>query len=354
MKTTPLACTALTLVLGMSAHAEQVPVPSRYDSRIGELIYRPNDVFKIWSAPAAAMMLRFSDDETFDAGVAADGCLQNYQPPAEGKPEPCALSIQPRSNVVYLKFRKCMIPQMLLITMKTAAGKLRPYNFEVHTEPMICGDDAAPAKPDGGVKLVSSANAATMPSDIGAGDLKYISTEALTQRAPEPVHYSIAFRYPGDEADKRKESASARRKREKEEAVSAALSREVDFATRDPFSGNRHVRYFGRGSSTIMPRNAWDNGYLTAMVFPDLQRMPSIYRLAKPEQGCTLDGKEGTANYTVRGDTMILTGTEHSWCLRDGDNVVQIWNLDYSPLGSTPGTGTASPDVERVVKGASN
>jgi type IV secretion system protein VirB9 len=82
--------------------------------------------------------------------------------------------------------------------------------------------------------------------------------------------------------------------------------------------------------------------------------MPSVYRLANPGQGCTPDGKEGTANYSVRGDTMILTGTAHSWCLRDGGNVVQIWNLDYSPLGATPGTGTASPAVERVVKGAAN
>lgn len=344
-----LACAALSLALSATSYAEQAPVPSRYDKRIGELIYRPNDVYKIWSAPAGVMALQFSDDETFDAGSAADSCPPNYKPD-----DNCGLSLQPRSNVVYLKFRKCLIPQMLLISMKTAAAKMRTYSFEIHTEPTICGDDE-PSKPnDNGIKLVSGANAAPVPSDIGVGDLKYISTNALTQHAVEPVHYAIQFRYPGDEADKKHEGAAARRKREEKAAVDAALSREVDFATRDPFSGNRHVRYFGRGSATIMPRNAWDNGYLTALTFPDLQRMPSVYRLANPDRGCTVDGKEGTANYSVRGDTMILTGTEHSWCLRDGDNAVQIWNLDYSPLGATPGTGTASPNVERVVKGASN
>ncbi len=112
------------------------------------------------------------------------------------------------------------------------------------------------------------------------------------------------------------------------------------------------LRYFGRGSATIMPRSAFDNGWSTALVFPSLQRMPSVYRLANPEQGCTPTGHEGTANYAVRGDTMILTGTERSWCLRDGDNVVQLWNLDWTSQGATPSTGTASPDVERVVKGA--
>lgn len=348
MKFTLLAGTAIITVLSASAYAEQMPVPSRYDKRIGELTYRPNDVYKIWSAPAGVMIIKFGDEETLAGASAADSCPTNYKPADD-----CGLSIEPRSNVIYLKFRKCLIPQMLLISMKTGDAKMRTYAFEIHTEPTICSDEAAPTKP-AGVQLVSSANATTAPSDIGAGDLKYISTNALTQGAAEPVHYSIQFRYPGDEAEKRHESASARRKREEKVAVDAALSREVDFATRDPFSGNRHVRYFGRGSSTIMPRNAWDNGYLTALTFPDLQRMPSVYRLAKPEQGCTLDGKEGTANYSVRGDTMILTGTEHSWCLRDGDNVVQIWNLDYSALGSSPGTGTASPQVERVVKGASN
>jgi type IV secretion system protein VirB9 len=354
IKSTLLASAAITLALSATAYAEQMPVPSRYDKRIGELIYRPNDVFKIWSAPGAVMSIQFSDDETIDAATGAHTCPPNYQPPAADKPETeCGFSAQPRGNFLYLKFRRCLIPQMLLVGTKTAAGKMRSYAFEVHTEPEICGDDAAP-KPDSGVKLVSSANAAAAPSDIGVGDLKYISTTALTQHAAEPVHYSIQFRYPGDEAEKRHESASARRKREEKVAVDAALSREVDFATRDPFSGNRHVRYFSRGSATITPRSCWDNGYLTACTFPDLQRMPSVYRLAKPEQGCTPDGKEGTANYSVRGDTMILTGTEHSWCLRDGDNVVQIWNMDYSPLGSTPGTGTASPNVERVVRGASN
>jgi hypothetical protein len=102
---------------------------------------------------------------------------------------------------------------MLLVGTKTAAGKMRPYAFEVHTEPTICNDDAGPPKPDSGVKLVSSANAATAVSTIGAGNLKYISTDALTQRAQDPVHYSVRFRYPGDDADKKRESASARRKR---------------------------------------------------------------------------------------------------------------------------------------------
>jgi type IV secretion system protein VirB9 len=347
MKSALLASAALSLTLSASAYAEQLPVPSRYDKRIGEFTYRPNDVYKIWSAPAGVMTLKFADDENFDAGTSADACPDKYKPE-----DNCGLSLQPRGNIVFLKFRKCLIPQMLLISMKPADGKLRTYAFETHTEPQICGGDE-PVKGESGVKLVSSANAATAPSDIGAGDLKYISTNALTQHAAEPVHYSIQFRYPGDEAAKSHESAKARRKREEKEAIDSALSREVDFATRDPFTGNRHIRYFARGSSTIMPRNCWDNGYLTACTFPDLQRMPSVYRLANPNLGCTVDGKEGTANYSVRGDTMILTGTEHSWCLRDGDNVVQIWNLDYSPLGSTPGTGTASPNVERIVRGGS-
>ena len=99
-----------------------------------------------------------------------------------------------------------------------------------------------------------------------------------------------------------------------------------------------------RGDISLMPRWVWDNGYSTAFVFPGQQRMPSLYDVAP-------DGKESTASYSVHGDTIIATGTARQWRLRDGDTVMEIFDLSYNPVGSTPGTGTASPLVTRVLKG---
>jgi type IV secretion system protein VirB9 len=42
----------------------------------------------------------------------------------------------------------------------------------------------------------------------------------------------------------------------------------------------------------------------------------------------------------VHGDTIIATGTAREWRLRDGNTVIEVWDLAYNPVGSTPGTGT--------------
>jgi type IV secretion system protein VirB9 len=97
----------------------------------------------------------------------------------------------------------------------------------------------------------------------------------------------------------------------------------------------------------LQPSQLWDNGYSTAFVFPGMQRMPSLYRINP-------DGKEATATYSVRGDMIIATGTAQEWRVRDGQTVMEFYNLAYDPVGQTPGTGTVSPWVTRTIKGADN
>ena len=66
------------------------------------------------------------------------------------------------------------------------------------------------------------------------------------------------------------------------------------------------------------------------------------------------DGKEATADYSVHGDTVIAPGTAREWRLRDGQTVMEIYDLGYNPIGQTPGTGTVSPYVQRRLKGGGN
>jgi type IV secretory pathway VirB9-like protein len=35
-----------------------------------------------------------------------------------------------------------------------------------------------------------------------------------------------------------------------------------------------------------------------------------------------------------------------------GNEVCDVWNVAYDPVGQNPGTGTTSPEVVRTVKGA--
>jgi type IV secretion system protein VirB9 len=61
------------------------------------------------------------------------------------------------------------------------------------------------------------------------------------------------------------------------------------------------------------------------------------------------DGKEATAAYSVDGSTVQVGETARELRLRDGDTVLNIYNLGYNAVGSNPGTGTTSPDVVRVI-----
>ena len=154
----------------------------------------------------------------------------------------------------------------------------------------------------------------------------------------------MVYRYPGDEAEKRRAAARTAAERWKKERANRILQASTTFDTKDPYSGDRNLRYMWRGDAGLMPRWVWDNGYSTAFVFPGQQRVPSLYYVAP-------DGKESTATYSVHGDTIIATGTAREWRLRDGNTVIEVWDLAYNPVGSTPGTGTASPLVQRVLKG---
>ncbi len=344
MKSVLLAGAAMLLALSGSAYAAQQPVPSRNDSRIRYVVYDSTNVTQIWSAPAGVILIEFAEGETFDSSAGADACPEKYDP-AKDK---CGFSGSARGNFLFVKLRRCLIPQPMLVLTKTAAGKMRRYDFELRTEPQICKDEPeVPA--GGGIKLVSSANATPAAVSVGNGNLKYIADDALTDRAAKPVQYSVVFQYPHDEAEKRRatahQSARERRELQQKEIVSTALSREVNFKTNDPYYGSRNFRYAMRGDSNLYPRWIWDNGYLTAVVLPGLQRMPSVF-LVNP------DGKEAVANFSVKNDTIIITGTAQVIRVRDGNTVAEFYNLGYSPVGATPGTGTASPSVERVIKGA--
>ena len=210
-------------------------------------------------------------------------------------------------------------------------GQLRRYTMQIETKPT--GVRRSNSRP-------STASATT--GDPPPGNLRYVSQDALGPAAD--VDYSAVYRYPGDEAEKRRAAARTAAERWKKERANRILQASTTFDTKDPYSGERNLRYMWRGDTSLMPRWVWDNGYSTAFVFPGQQRVPSLYYVAP-------DGKELTATYSVHGDTIIATGTAHEWRLRDGNTVIEVWDLAYNPVGSTPGTGTASPLVQRVLKG---
>jgi type IV secretory pathway VirB9-like protein len=366
MKRVLFSCMVVALAFSAHlAHADQRPVPCTRsaDPRVGCFDYREDEVYKLWTTPEATLLIRLADGETIDAVVGADVCRPvNKESPQTQATEKCNIMAGPRGNFLFLKFLGCVIPEPVQMNTKTADGKSRMYNFEVHTEPQICGEPtamSAPAKRDW--QLVGTAEAADSAMLPGTANLKYVTSRtALTVAAKNPIFYSAKFRYPEDDAAKRRETAHERVQRENKEQVDRLLDQEVDFATHDPWRGDRNYNYKFRGSSTLKPAWGWDNDYSTAFVFPAMQAGATLYRVMAPDNYTCKDDdpsveEEQLAHYDMRNDTMIITGTSRVWRLRRGKTeVMDICDLNYNPVGSTPGSGTASPWVQRIIKGTNS
>ena len=316
MKTPLLTLTAIAVAVASPALALEKPVPGKEDARVRYVDYDPANVVDLWTTPGAILTIEFAADETI-AGVAVS--------------DSHVLHSDKRENFLILKPEGCLIPEPIVVLTNLPNGKLRRYTMQIETTPQVCGEQ----------KPVITASAATT-GDPPPGNLRYISPDALGPEAD--VDYSVVYRYPGDEAEKRRTAARAAAEKWKKEQANRILQASTTFDTKDPYSGDRNLRYMWRGDAGLMPRWVWDNGYSTAFVFPAQQRLPSLYYVAP-------DGKESTATYSVHGDTIIATGTAHEWRLRDGNTVIEVWDLTYNPVGSTPGTGTVSPLVQRLLKG---
>lgn len=305
-----------------SAYALQRPTPGHADGRIRYVAYDPGNVVELWSAPGAVMVIQFADDETVVDVAASDSHT---------------LASQPRQNFLFWKFKGCMIPQPVLVLTHRGNGAMRRYDFQVETRPDVCQTHTAAAS---NVVAINTANANTDQP----GDLRYISHDALADGAD--VSYTVVFRYPGDEALRRKAAWEAAEALAEKRETALLLEQQSSYLTANPYTGFRNYRYIARGDRSLVPQYVFDNGYSTAFVFPDQQRMPSLFKINP-------DGKEATANYSVHGDTIIATGTAQEWRLRDGQTVLEIYDWGYTNTGSTPGTGTVSPYVRRDIKGGS-
>ena len=317
--TRPVVSVAILLAFALPAYAVEQPVPGRADERIRYVNYDPGNVVEIWSTPGAVMAIEFAEGEQVADVAASDSHT---------------LVSGPRDNFLFLKFRGCLLPEPVIVLTRNQQGKLRRYDFQVETRPQVCPD-----QPGGNTVRASAGD----PPIVPGGNLKYISHDALAAGAD--VSYTTKFLYPGDEAAKRRAAAAKRKAVREKEKTARLLRQQTEFSTRDPYSGNRNYRYAARGDAGLTPRRVFDNGYSTAFVFPDLQRVPALFRLDP-------DGKEATADYSLHGDTVIANGTAQEWRLRDGGTVLEVWDLGYNPAGATPDTGTASAQVERVLKGA--
>lgn len=152
----------------------------------------------------------------------------------------------------------------------------------------------------------------------------------------EAAAFAINFTYPNDVAEARRKTNIERTQVIEAEKAKSRLKTEY-------FMGKRNWAYVGRGSSSITPAEVSDNGNTTVFRFPGQTKQPAIYVL-------TPDGKEQIASVTNDDDVAIAHTTAKGWRFRMGDEVAELWNVGFNPVGERPRTGTTSPEVVRFIK----
>lgn len=151
-------------------------------------------------------------------------------------------------------------------------------------------------------------------------------------------YYQIRFRYPQDERDRASQALSVAQSALQQRI--AALKLEHGAVV-----GARNYNYTVQGASELQPSEVSDNGRFTLIRFPATQAVPAIYAVAA-------DGTESLVPFDVRGEFVVVHSVERTLRLRRGRRVLCIFNEAHQPYGVNLGTRTASPEIDRTVKGA--
>lgn len=272
----------LTLMITLGFHtvlsfAETAPVSARKDNRIRFINYDPYNVVQIIGSIRSSVQLEFADDEEVTyVGIGNSVAWQ----------------VAPAGHFVFLKPREVQPVTNLQIVTSRQDGTKRSYQFELQIR----------------------------EGDVSAGNETY---------------FLVKFRYPEDEALRKKLAEAAKAEQREENFVNDILNIHEDF-------GPRNWAYEAQGSTLIEPTSVYDNGKTTTFTFLGNVEIPTIYLV-------TPDGQESLIPKSIKGNQVIVHATAAQFTLRRGNEVLCIFNKRFVPEGINPETGTTSPSVKRKV-----
>jgi type IV secretion system protein VirB9 len=182
-----------------------------------------------------------------------------------------------------------------------------------------------------GVQRVYPFRLLARPAEAGAADaadvtlnLIFTGTAAAT---PDPVQ------------------AAAWRARQQARKTAQETADAEEHLRTDAFNGAEDACHYtakGKRSNAITPRCPMDNGEWTLFRFPGLSRKPAVYVVTGKDD-------ERLARQHGAGDFVVVEEIAAHFRLRLGDDVLDIINQAYDPIGRPAGTGTTSPTVVRDV-----
>ncbi|WP_455476822.1 P-type conjugative transfer protein VirB9 [Bartonella sp. B41] len=260
-----------------SLFAETAPVRARKDNRIRFVDYDPYNVTKIIGSILSSVQIEFADDEEVTyVGIGNSVAWQ----------------VAPASHFVFLKAREVQPITNLQIVTSRQDGTKRSYQFELKVR----------------------------EGEVSAGSDTY---------------FLVKFRYPEDEALRKKLAEEKKAAQREEDFVDDVLDAHENF-------GPRNWAYTAQGSLLIEPNSVFDNGKTTTFIFSGNAEIPAIY-LVSP------DGQESLVPKSIQGNKVIVHAISAQFTLRRGSEVLCIFNTRFVPEGINPETGTTSPSVQRKV-----
>jgi type IV secretion system protein VirB9 len=152
--------------------------------------------------------------------------------------------------------------------------------------------------------------------------------------------FQVRFRYPQEEAAIQAASNAKAQYAEALRIEAAVVKMALDASVTQ---GGRNLNYSVAGPLDLEPSEVTDNGQFTVMRFPRNQPIPAIFVVNE-------DGSEAIVPYDVRDEFVVIHQLARQFRLRRGNSLLCIWNKAFDRYGSDLSSGTASPDIERVIE----
>lgn len=273
-----LAVAVVAALTTFPVRALEIPTSAQQDNRVRFVNYQPYNITRIVGTIRSSVQVEFAPDEEI-AHVALGNTV--------------AWEVAPAGHILFLKPRENQPATNISVVTTRRNGSKRSYQMELVVR-------------DGSV-------------DAG-----------------QNTYFYVKYRYPVDEAERRRLEAEAKKR------VAEAGYADQVLGIHEQY-GPRNWRYSAQGSAAIEPQAVYDNGKVTTFTFVGNQEMPAIYIENS-------DGTESLVPKTVQGDLVLVHAISRKFILRRGSDTLCIFNEAYSPVGVDPGTNTTSPSVERVVK----
>jgi type IV secretion system protein VirB9 len=149
-----------------------------------------------------------------------------------------------------------------------------------------------------------------------------------TERRPDPafgdVIYVLRFVYPPQRSDR----------------AAAAVEHELVTA---PEARGRNLDYSYRGTPTLKPVSAWDDGVQTRLRFDSRAELPAVFVRND-------DGSESLLNFTLDAGELVVHRVARQLTVRRGHLRGCILNHGYTGSGERLDSETVAPEVKRATR----